>query len=560
MLPIFDLWDKIPPKDSVMYGEFTDACIRTTNLIQFLNPKKVLIVGTPNEIKTEINKRISADKILIIDNYNLDKISYLKGFKHKKYNIDSHIVHSGSADNDNIIAIEQNSVNKLSDVIAKNLAVAENAKIMSLPEARISDADEINELFREWMNSNDGMVRQNAKDAIFNVLEERIENYNFTKAKSVSFVTCGIPYGFLPFECPTTHYFSHRILCIQILLGVLKGLSPYLNSTSVYLCDPNEFDHSESEKLNKLFSQRHYIVKKAFGKRATTNDVRYSTEFLPIDFIFYSTHCGEIKGRKISERFYSSDGREHTVCYDLVASFAPDLYSDLIQVTELKRWISLDDVLWSDKEGEKKIEAGKLIEDYLRYIKNRSTEQERNDLIKTSDTGIVKHSNALKMYDFNFVPIFNRIGGNTHPLVFNNACSTWRELAYRYSIAGTSIYIGTSIDIPNSIAVEVSTKFSKLILEGKPSGFALYSAQKEHIKNYGYALYLMNGYIFTKPKQTKPTKNTEKKFFKNLLREANQWKKYLDNNSVKELKNNAARVVVFLESEINSFVKSRNPK
>lgn len=164
------------------------------------------------------------------------------------------------------------------------------------------------------------------------------------------------------------------------------------------------------------------------------------------------------------------------------------------------------------------------------------------------------------MYDFNFVPIFHQVGGNTHPLIFNNACSTWRELAVRYSIAGSSIYIGTSIDIPNSIAIEVSTKFSKFILKGKSSGFALYRAQKEHIKNYGYAPYLMNGYIFTKTKQTKPTKNTAKKFLKNLLRETNQWKKYLDNNSVKELKNNAARTVTFLESEIKSFVQSKNLK
>jgi hypothetical protein len=560
LLPIFDLWGKIPLKESVMYGEFSNECIKTTNLIQLLNPKKVLIIGTPIEIKTEIMKRISADKILIIDSYDLDKISCLKGFKHKKYNIDSHIVHSGSVDNANIIAIEQNSENKLSDVIAKNLAVAENAKIITLPEAQISNTDEIKELFREWTNSNDGMVRQNAKKAILNILEGRIENYNLTKAKSVSFVTRGIPYGFLPFECPTTHYFSHRIFCIQILLGVLKGLSPYLNSTSVYLCDPNEFDHSESEELKELFSQSHYVVKKAYGKRATANDVRYSTEFLPIDFIFYSTHCGEIEGRKISERFYSIDGQQHTVCYDLVASFAPDLNSDLIQVTELKRWISLDDVLWSDNEEKKKIGAGKLIEEYIRYIKKRSTEQRIEDIIETSDTGIVKHSDVLKMYDFNFVPIFHQIGGNTHPLVFNNACSTWRELAVRYSIAGSSIYIGTSIDIPNLIAIEVSTKFSKFILKGKPSGFALYKAQKEYIKNYGYAPYLMNGYIFTKPKQTKPTKKTAKKFLKNLLRETNQWKEYLDNNPVKELKSNAARTVTFLESEINSFVQSRNHK
>ena len=559
-LPIFDLDGEIPPEKSIMYSEFSNECIKTTNIIQLLNPIKVLVVGTPIEIKNEIEKRISTDKLLILDKYDLDTISRIKGFKHKKYNINSHIVSSGSVNNDNIIAIEQNPENKLSDVIAKNLAVAENAKIISLPEAQISNSKEISELFREWMNSNDGMVRQNAKDAIINKLEERIDNYNLTKAKSVSFVTRGMPYGFLPFEFPTTHYFSHRILCIQILLGVLKGLSPFLNNTSVYLCDPNELDHSESEDIEKLFSQSHYVVKKAYGKRATANDVRYSTEYLPIDFIFYSTHCGEIEGRKITERFYSSDGKEHIVCYDSVASFAPDLNSDLIQVTELKRWISLDDVLWSDNEGKKEIEAGKLLEEYIKYIKKRSTEQRVEDIIKTEDTGMVKHSDVLKMYDFNFAPIFHQIGGHRHTLVFNNACSTWRELAVRFSIAGSSVYIGTTIDIPNPIAIEVATKFSKFILEGKSAGFSLYNAQKEHIKSYGYTPYIMNGYIFTKPKQSNPKKKTAERFFKNLSREAYQWKNYLNNNTNKELKNNAARVVTFLDSEIKSFVQSQTPK
>lgn len=557
-IPIFDFPDKIPPQNSVMYGEFSNECIKTTNLIQLLSPRKVLVISAPIEIKNEIEKRIAADNLLILDRYDLDSISSITGFNHKKYNLNSHIVSSGSVNNDNFVAFEQNPDNELATVIAKNLAVAEKAKVIILPEANLSDTEEIKELFREWMNSIDGMDRQNAIDAIIIKLKERIENYDLTSAKSVSFVTRGIPYGFLPFKFPTTHYFSHRILCIQILLGVLKGLVPFLNNTSVYLCDPNEFDHSETEEIAKLFSQSHYVVKKAYGKGATANDVRYSTEYLPIDFIFYSTHCGEIKGRKITERFYSPDGKEHIVCYDSVASFAPDLNSDLIQVTELKRWISLDNVLWTDNKGKKEIEAGKLLEEYIKYIKNRSTEQQIEDIIKTDDTGIVKHSDVLKMYDFNFIPIFHQIGGNRHTIVFNNACSTWRELAVRFSIAGSSVYIGTTIDILNPIAIEVSSKFTKFILEGKSVGFSLYNAQKEHVKSYGYSPYIMHGYIFTKPKQTNPKKKTADKFYKNLSREAHHWKRYLENNTNEELKNNAARIVTFLDSEIKSFVRSQN--
>ena len=73
-------------------------------------------------------------------------------------------------------------------------------------------------------------------------------------------------------------------------------------------------------------------------------------------------------------------------------------------------------------------------------------------------------------------------------------------------------------------------------------------------------LLLMHGYIFTKPKQTNPRKNTTDRFLKNLSREAYQWKAYLENSTNEELKKNAARVVTFLDSEIKQFVQSKNPK
>ena len=276
----------IPPEDSLMYGEFSNECTKTTNIVQHINPERVVLLGCPTELIKEVEKRISKSKILIVEEYDLALISSLKGFNPSKYALDPHIISSGSLGKDNIIAIEERPGNAMAVVVAKNLAIAENAKIIFLPKARRVDADNIKELFRKWMNSDDDLVRFNSKEEIFSKIQELLKSYDLTSAKTVSFITQGIPYGILPFKFPTTHYFSHRILCLQILMGVLKSSSPSLQTTSVYLCDPNEFDHSESEEVAKMFVRNKYVVKTAFGKNATAQDVHYSSEHFPFDFIF----------------------------------------------------------------------------------------------------------------------------------------------------------------------------------------------------------------------------------------------------------------------------------
>lgn len=547
----------IPHEDSLMYGEFSNECTKITNIIQHINPERVVLLGCPTEFIKEVEKRISKNKILILEEYDLALISSLKGFNSSKYDLDPHIITSESLGNKNIIAIEESPENAMAAVVAKNLAIAENAKIIFLPKARRVDAEEIKELFRKWMNSDDDLVRFSSKEEIFSKIQERLKSCDLTSAKTVSFITRGIPYGILPFRFPTTHYFSHKLLCVQILMGVLKSSLPSLQTTSIYLCDPNEFDHSETEEVAKMFVRNKYVVKKAFGENATAHDVHYSSEHFPFDFIFFSTHCGGCKGEEITERFYSSDGKEHIVCYESVVTFKPELSSELVQVTELHHWISLDGVAWTDDKGKKEINAGNLIEEYFKYKKDRTAEEKKKDLLKVTDTGIVKHSDALQMNDFPFMPMFHQIGGYMHPVVFNNACSTWGELSVRFAIAGTSIYIGTTVDIPNPVAVEVATKFSKFILKGMTAGHSLYNAQREHIISNGYTPYLMHGYIFTKPKQTIPRNHIVDKFIKNLSREIDQWEKYIENTSQEELRSNATHIVSFLKNQLQNFLLSR---
>ncbi|MFX0139063.1 MAG: hypothetical protein ACFFDN_35810 [Candidatus Hodarchaeota archaeon] len=553
--PLFDVVDSpIPNKDSIMFGEFKNECTKIANSIKYLKSKKIILAECQKQIITEFKKHFPQDILLEVKKDDIDLISKLPGFKKTNNWNYSDLFRNEISD---IIAIEyETGENDLQLVIAKNLAAAENAKIVFLPNSHLDEVRMISDLFRDWMNSNDELERQDNKKKIINIIENKIKNISFKEAKTISFITRGIPYGFFPFLCPTTHFFSHRLLGVQILLGMLKSTEPFLRCTSVYLCDPHEFDHSETQQLSNIFRSKSYVVKHAIGKNATVRDVRNSTQYLPIDLFFYSTHCGEIQGRRVKERFTADDGVEHIICYDEVIELAPKPGSEMAQVHHYNRWISLDGIDWKDNAGKDRIDAGDLIDQYMKQVTNRTVDEAIASQIEKKDIGIVKGSDALKMHDFIFIPIFHQVGGKCFPIVFNNTCSSWREFAVRFAIACASVYIGTSVDISNPVAIQVATKFSDKITKGITIGQALYIAQKEFIQKNGYCPYLMYGYLFTNFKPALPRMNNANRFMNNLKSELHSWKLFYSKTTLNELKVNASDAISFLEEQLDNFIFS----
>jgi hypothetical protein len=101
------------------------------------------------------------------------------------------------------------------------------------------------------------------------------------------------------------------------------------------------------------------------------------------------------------------------------------------------------------------------------------------------------------MHDFAYCPMPQVVGGYMHPVVFNNTCSSWREFASRYGCSGASVYVGTSLDVLDSLARKVAVSFARAVAIGKTVGYAIFRAQKEFIPQLGYTPYLMHGYLFT---------------------------------------------------------------
>jgi hypothetical protein len=80
------------------------------------------------------------------------------------------------------------------------------------------------------------------------------------------------------------------------------------------------------------------------------------------------------------------------------------------------------------------------------------------------------------MYDGSYLAALHSIANNKSPIVINNACCSWHNLAKRFTFAGTRAYIGTLIDVSDIEDQEVAGQlFGKQF--GEPLGVALWQAQ-----------------------------------------------------------------------------------
>jgi hypothetical protein len=178
----------------------------------------------------------------------------------------------------------------------------------------------------------------------------------------------------------------------------------------------------------------------------------------------------------------------------------------LFEVDKLKVFVSIDGVDWHDEHGKDAIDAGALLTGYLKHSKSIKPNPGALDIISVTERVRVKCSTALRMHDGNYLPVPHVVGGYHYPLVFNNACCSWQELASKFTYGGASVYIGTSTDISNFIAIPIAFRFTCAVVSGKAAGTALFNAQREFVEQLGYTPYLLHGYLFSHYKR--PDLNT----------------------------------------------------
>jgi hypothetical protein len=477
----------------VAEGVFAGDCLRTSNAIRAHEPQVVLLLGCTAEIRAELG--ISLPPVATVEMQDIDAhvLAAMPGYRQRP--LAGSNFRDRQASHAHVVAVEGNDSMAL--VIAQNLAIAQGSSVFGMPPLSKDQVDEALEWWRIWGTQN-GTDKEDAQQALLGFLRRQLGPLVTAAVGSISFFTRGLPYSLYPFTCPTTHHFSFPLLGESVLGGMMTTLRPRLRCPVVVLIDPASVQARESLELGGIFGRAGYLIRGAIASDATTQNAHYLTEHLPSDFLFYSTHCGEVRGTRITEEFRTADGKNHLITYELVKQLAPGQQPDRVEVLDLRRWLSLDGVAWSNSAGKEKMGAASILREFLELCRQRRGDVRQMRVVDSQPVEFVRFSDALGMHDGDiYVPMPQNIGGYHRPVVFNNACSSWRELAPRFVGHGASIYIGTSFDVLDSVAFSVGCSFAKDAAAGRSLGHALYRAQKSFVTELGYKPYLMNGYLFT---------------------------------------------------------------
>ena len=482
----------------VLRPDAKNEIIRRNNLLHFIQHEHLILAGCGEKTRELFMKhfpRTYQRKVIVIEGKAaIDKsMGVLKKYLNKstvdKQYIDlSELEHLATSEQ--IAVIEKSG--STGEVIAENFCIANGYKILKVQKVTKKLTEEVEELLRNWNLASDSLIRKEAKDELFKIFRNRVGKLEEFEFKRVVFFTNGIPYGILPFRSPVAHFLLERDLGLQILRGynrINEGNSSFALSM---ICDPGDIPNTESVGIKKKFKTNGIDILDLSGANAQPYRFMHLIERYPFDFIMISSHAGELSGKRITSRVTSSNGITHDVVYDLYACFALEPGEDKGIVTELIIPVSIDGILWTDKKQLRENDKARHFN--FKEFREIKDHDKREKLIKTEDRKGIKFSNALQLYKGSWIPALHAVGDTRYPIIFNNACSSWIEMANRFLFAGASVYIGTTKDINTTIASDCGIKFIEFALKQKSMLFSLYRAQKTFVKELGYSPYLYWGH------------------------------------------------------------------
>lgn len=344
-------------------------------------------------------------------------------------------------DLDGLIVIEE--IKSVSTVTAINYALSINASIAIIPHPKI-DASQIQSYIEIWKNGNEHGLT-NLKAEIYPFIDE----IDFSKFEFATFFTIGIPYSLiLENIIPISHVHLYLYPDFFVFNGIYYETNFIIGSGIVF--SPLEFEDEETEFVRSVLNKNNYNVRGLIGSTATAHNLDFNLKEFPFSILHICSHGGEIDGFEINHTFKDREGVTHTVKYDEVVTFAPNPGKELIPVTIKTIFRKFDELDWRDEK--KKEYPDYVFQDMFKAISDIKKAERKP---KKS----IPESCSIKCSDFNYQAMFNILAGVFSPIIFNNTCWSWYEIAQAFLKSGARGYIGTLWNINNNTAKECAERF-----------------------------------------------------------------------------------------------------
>lgn len=433
----------------------------------------------------------------------------------------------------------------LSEVIAANYAFSLSAGLHMIDA---TDEVERNELLEAYYSIDaSGVSPGDIRARLQRRLREMCCDLPIPPGGSITFISRELPFGAAYPEVPSTHLFQYPDLGVAIVNG-FAAEQPATRGTNVaVLVDPGKVKAPEIEAATRLLPERRIFVRSYGRKNATVRAIAELIELFPYDLLIFATHCGDVSGHRWTYEFKDSEGYDRTLVVDIGLGLAGTDDPDVIAVTQYMRFHSLDGVDWADPEAKRGLYVGTAILDF--------TDAKREDRIeptKRETVSRVQGSAAMAMADNNLLVTSQSLAASGSPIILNNACVSWHQLASRFTFASARAYVGTLYPVSDAEAEAVMVQLlSKQF--GKALPHAVWSAQN--------AVYGPGGdrrpYVVTGvyPQRLRTTKEDVPGHILKRLRQ--EWRaragKRRQSDARDEQANQTAHDIAYYEREVTAF-------
>ena len=436
----------------------------------------------------------------------------------------------------------------LSEVIAANYAYSIRAGLHLIEK---TDEAECRNLLESYYGIYEPSVDQEAER---NRLQERLRalcgKFDLPTGGSLTFITRWLPFGIAFPELPSTHLFVYPDLGISIVNGFAAEQQGTRGANIAVLVDPGKVRAPEMEAAAKVLPSRGIFVRGYSGKGATVRNVTEMVDHFPYDLLIFATHCGDADGWRWTYQYRDSEGIDRTLVVDIAIGVASTDDPEMLEVMQYVRFVSPDGVDWNDPVAKKDLYVGTAIIDYA----NRERDDPSWKPVHREEIPRVVGSSAMAMADNNYIAMPRSLACEGSPIIVNNACVSWHELAKRFMFTNARAYIGTLMPVADleaeAIVVRLLDKYF-----GKPLGHAVWSAQNV---TYG-AKSNRRPYIVTGvyPQRLRTTReNAPRLILKKLTDAARHWERRLNHGRGDErLERDIHAILAYHEREISAFRK-----
>ena len=324
----------------------------------------------------------------------------------------------------------------LSEVIAANYAYALNAGLHIFDETNAVEGKALLEAFYSidapGVNAAAERARVSAR------MRELVGAVDLPANGSITFIVRQLPVGVAFPELPGTHLFTYPDLGRAVFNG-FAAEQPGTRGTNVaVLVNPRKVAAPEIEAAAKLLPGRKIFVRGYEGRGANVRAVSEMVDLFPYDLLLFATHCGDASGYRWTYEYRDSEGIDRKLAVDVAIGVGHTDDEDVLRVMEYNRFHSLDGVDWNDPVAKADLYVGSAIRDWSERVRDEAFKPVHREPLDR-----VLGSAVLAMADNNYLPMPRALACEGSPIIFNNACVSWHELAGRFMFTNARAYIGT---------------------------------------------------------------------------------------------------------------------